>query len=823
MRFKISAFLIALVCLCSLSIGAAPVPEIVFQASFSGARLDGLTRPTTVGEWRGDTVDGSGNLLDVSGQNNVKYADDWTSVRSTKSLNSYNNPIDGLKTAMAIVEDATAGDSHGIYVGSISGSTTLMNVYSAYIKPIGRTWCYISIADAVTRSAYFNLSGNGAVGTTANVAAYGIRRSSNGFYRVWIASPLTTATGRELYILGASGNGGALYNGVLGSDSIGVYGAQWETVRSGETRTTPGMFKPTTTVTKPLYDMTQTNNPSVIQSSLQSLDGNRLLAQSYNGTNQRHYNSSIGSTNILKTPHTVTVVYRSKSTDISSLLSNYTTGGYDLTEGELVYYNSGGGTKKVTFTPSYNGQVRIFQETLSNSNISSVYINGVASIPVDVTGYLYANATISFGTDHVGNYGAYEVLYVRIDNEVLSTTRLAEERDIIRGIASNRSKESAWLFSRSSTAYQPNSAGGISLVAINAPRVSGEGGGIFLEGSSTNYCLQSQTLGTTWTQTALTSVSSDGAVAPDGTTTMDGSVGTAVDTQHGFSQAVTTTAAKWTFSIYATAGDKNWIYLSNSTIANAYAYFDIVAGRVGTVGAGATGRMYQWGNGYRCEITMTATAASNTFQAYSANADADNDFAGDASTVNTWWWGGQVEQSEFATSYIATTTGGVGRGGDYLRMTSNIGIPIVSNTSAMTKIKINLEVKSPNPTLAWPGDTYGSLFQLEFGANEYLSVYAYRTLGYGLYYSGSGDGGAIKQLLSSNMGNRNAWNTIEVYFDSVTITNSYIMVNGTKYFSWFSTPTSHGFSAPASALYIGTMQGTWSFAGSVRNFRVQVY
>ena len=162
----------------------------------------------------------------------------------------------------------------------------------------------------------------------------------------------------------------------------------------------------------------------------------------------------------------------------------------------------------------------------------------------------------------------------------------------------------------------------------------------------------------------------DGADDAFGNATMDGNIADATDGEHGFTHASdATTATACTVSATAIPGDQGWVYLSNDTVANAYAYFNIGATTcaVGTVGAAATAAVEDYGTICSVEIRLTCTAAAQTIALQTAEADNDKVFAGDASTVNTYFGTVQVEQYAHKTSFVATTTTAGQRGADVLR------------------------------------------------------------------------------------------------------------------------------------------------------------
>jgi len=175
-------------------------------------------------------------------------------------------------------------------------------------------------------------------------------------------------------------------------------------------------------------------------------------------------------------------------------------------------------------------------------------------------------------------------------------------------------------------------------------------------------------------------INADASLAPDGTVTAYDVIADLPNQTHGGGQDNTTlTAAAYTFSCWAKAGNKDWFRLDCATAdANAYAYFDIKNGTVGTVGSAATARISnKYANDfYRVELTFTGTAASNHYlRILSAEADNDETYSGDGSTVNSSIWGVMCHLGNVATSYIKTVGATATRTKDQLRFIAgeNIG------------------------------------------------------------------------------------------------------------------------------------------------------
>lgn len=194
--------------------------------------------------------------------------------------------------------------------------------------------------------------------------------------------------------------------------------------------------------------------------------------------------------------------------------------------------------------------------------------------------------------------------------------------------------------------------------------------GLSLEASTTNLLTYNEEFDQ-WTATNST-IDADAVDSPYRETNADGIVGDGTDAAHYVTMATTLTATTYAISVFAKAGDQDFVVVSDDTLGDG-SYFDLTDCSSGSDFGTAPNTKFaeDFGSGWcRVGITVTGTAASHTIGLYAATADADNTFAGDSSTVNTYLWGGQVEPDVYMSSVVLTTAANNARSSDDLRFDS---------------------------------------------------------------------------------------------------------------------------------------------------------
>ena len=176
------------------------------------------------------------------------WATTWTQNACTITSNSTVAP-DGTTTADSIKE-TTATSAHGISQAVTVPSAVEDLTLTVYLNPnLTRTWAFLSMTEATggtVVSAYFNLSGAGAVGTVATGANWSaaftsITACNGGFYCcVLNATKTNAATSITAAIDAATANGTNSYTGST-SDGVTGWGAQLEVGLNST------MYLPTTT------------------------------------------------------------------------------------------------------------------------------------------------------------------------------------------------------------------------------------------------------------------------------------------------------------------------------------------------------------------------------------------------------------------------------------------------------------------------------------------------------------------------------------------------------------------------------------------------
>ena len=150
---------------------------------------------------------------------------------------------------------------------------------------------------------------------------------------------------------------------------------------------------------------------------------------------------------------------------------------------------------------------------------------------------------------------------------------------------------------------------------------------------------------------ANVSASPDGALNADQVTVNSGG-GYAYTTQAKSINSGSTT----TLSVWAKYVNSQYIWLLGGVTPDAFAYFDLINGTVGSTN-GYNCTITSNGNGwYRCSATITKTSATGVEEIGFGLTRTDNSPTDNAIGDSVYLWGAQLEEGTTASDYIPTTT-----------------------------------------------------------------------------------------------------------------------------------------------------------------------
>jgi hypothetical protein len=236
---------------------------------------------------------------------------------------------------------------------------------------------------------------------------------------------------------------------------------------------------------------------------------------------------------------------------------------------------------------------------------------------------------------------------------------------------------------RATTATRVNSAGLIESVANNIPRLDYTNGScpsILVEPQRTNLLLRSEEFdNVVWTKNNAPTITSNIAIAPDGTTSADGIQSLTGGAYRSISQNITVASnSTVTGSVFVKKETSETFYggfsivFQGGTTKTLYIIVDAVAG-TGTISSSTltgTIKVEDYGNYWRISATTTDNG-SNTICKFSyestlsTNGTTLNVGAGSVRTI----WGAQLEVGLNATSYIKTEATTVTRNADLISKT----------------------------------------------------------------------------------------------------------------------------------------------------------
>jgi hypothetical protein len=146
-----------------------------------------------------------------------------------------------------------------------------------------------------------------------------------------------------------------------------------------------------------------------------------------------------------------------------------------------------------------------------------------------------------------------------------------------------------------------------------------------------------------WTKNQV-SVTANATTAPDGTTTADKVIATAISGAHNLYVGFTYLAAGYSMSFFAKAAEYFAIRVGSMFSGNSV-IFNLSDGTIGTASAGYTGTITTLANGwYRCAVTWTASAGGDTPGFYVMQDMSTTSYTGDG-TSGIFVWGADLRSA----------------------------------------------------------------------------------------------------------------------------------------------------------------------------------
>jgi hypothetical protein len=235
-------------------------------------------------------------------------------------------------------------------------------------------------------------------------------------------------------------------------------------------------------------------------------------------------------------------------------------------------------------------------------------------------------------------------------------------------------------FTRASTATRVNASGLIESVASGVPRLDYTNSScpkLLLEPQRTNKQTQSENINATdYSSNTQITISSNAGTAPDGATTADKIVATAVSSDHAIKTSKATPNGYDIISCFVKASGYNYVQLTSWADPANYVNFDLTDGTLGTVSTATVYGIQSYGNGwYRIWANVRASGAGivGIHIVTSKTAGWAQSFTGNG-TDGLLVWGVQIEAATYPTSYIKTEAAAVTRLADNANKTSISGL-----------------------------------------------------------------------------------------------------------------------------------------------------
>ncbi len=200
--------------------------------------------------------------------------------------------------------------------------------------------------------------------------------------------------------------------------------------------------------------------------------------------------------------------------------------------------------------------------------------------------------------------------------------------------------------------------------------MTGESLGLLVEEQRTNLLTYSEQFSNAaWTKNSC-SIAANTLIAPDGTLSADKVIEDLSSPVSHDVRVVGTQVTEYTVSVYAKAGERKWLKITNATGGVCFDLGNGVVGSYAGTGAGSAA-IFNVGNGwYRCSVKLPSITSGAMCLIGPTPNDATLNYAGDG-VSGVYIWGAQLEAGAFPTSYIKTDASQVTRAADSAQMTGS--------------------------------------------------------------------------------------------------------------------------------------------------------
>ena len=570
-----------------------------FPTAFSPAALFAASEP---GVWY-DPSDVANtlwlyNLLTFTEQfDNAAWAKSAVGI----TANSTTAP-NGTLTADTCTPDTTTAAHLLFQTTTVSGN----NVQSMYVKANGYTKVSLREGQTGAYFASFDLSGSGSVLFTSSATAT-ITAVGNGWFRIAVVGTLTGTTRLALYVLDPAYTTGSVTSSWTpnGTSGIFIWGAQ---VELGSTATT---YQPITTV----------DAETIARFPLATL-----------------YQDSAGTTPVTAPNQPVGLML---SKDKGLVIGPELVTNGDFSSGDT------GWTVPAGWTITGGGAVA----TATNASLRGGGVTTVSGITYrvdfDVISYTSGNLVITVG----GNFSG---------NPSLTGAAMAPGRKSVFVISGSSPSRGVEFYGGSITATIDNIS--VKELPGNHATQSTSGSrptyGIVPATGRRNLLTYSEQFdNAAWVKDYAT-VTANAASAPNGTTTADKLIATAVNSGHGVYQGIAiVTSSSYTLSAYFKSGEYAFASLAGYDNDTFFGMFDLTLGTVVNATGLSSSSITSVGNGwYRCTISRTATVTGTSYwYARPFPTSVYTGYTGDG-TSGIYLWGAQLEASATATAYQQVVT-----------------------------------------------------------------------------------------------------------------------------------------------------------------------